>query len=35
MEILIFALLVLFIGALALELGPDSRPSEHEHMHNW
>jgi len=35
MEILIFALFVLFIGALSLELGPDSRPSEHEHVRNW
>jgi len=35
MEIITFALLVLFIGALSIALGNDSRPSEHENLHNW
>jgi hypothetical protein len=35
MEIITFALLVLFIGALSVALGDDSRPSEHEHLRNW
>jgi hypothetical protein len=36
MEILTFALIALFFfGALAVVLGTDSRPSEHEHLRNW
>jgi hypothetical protein len=35
MEILFFGLLVLFFVALALDLGVDSRPTEHDHQHNW
>jgi hypothetical protein len=35
MELLIFVVLVLFVGALAIALGEDSRPSEHDHIRNW
>jgi hypothetical protein len=35
MEILVFVLILLFLGPLALTLGVDSRPSECEHTHNW
>jgi hypothetical protein len=35
MEILTLALVLLFVGALALTLGDDSRPSEHDHIRNW
>lgn len=35
MEILIFGLILLFVGPLSLALGDDSRPSEHEHTANW
>jgi hypothetical protein len=35
MEILTVALILVFIGALAIVFGADSRPSEHEHLRNW
>lgn len=35
MEILTMALLLLFLGALAVADGKDSRPSEQDHIRNW
>ena len=35
MLILIFALFLLLVGALSVELGDDSRPSVNDHSHNW
>jgi hypothetical protein len=35
MEILALTLLILFVGALSIALGDDSRPSEHDHVRNW
>jgi hypothetical protein len=34
MEIITFALLVLFIGALSISLGSDSRPTDRDHCRN-
>jgi hypothetical protein len=35
MEILAFALILVLIGALSIDLGKDSRPSEDDHARNW
>jgi hypothetical protein len=35
MEIVIFALLLGFMGLLAWGWGADTRPSEHDRIHNW
>jgi hypothetical protein len=34
MELITFALLLLFVGALTVALGSDSRPSEQDHLRN-
>ncbi len=33
MELITFALLVLFVGALSISLGSDSRPIDSDHSH--
>ena len=35
MELIIFALLLIFIAEAAIRCGADSRPSERDHAHNW
>jgi hypothetical protein len=35
MEILTFALIVLFVGALSISLGSDSRPVDSGRRHDW
>jgi hypothetical protein len=35
MELITFFLLIAFVGALAIACGDDSRPSEHDRVHNW
>jgi len=35
MELITFAILVLFVGALNVALGGDSRPSEQDHGRDW
>jgi hypothetical protein len=34
MEPITFALIVLFVGALSISLGSDSRPSDDDHVRN-
>jgi hypothetical protein len=35
MELLVFVLLIGLLGLLALGWGADSRPTEHDRIHNW